>query len=50
MKGEMKEEMFKQAMTRRDFMKKTGIVLGAASMATIPSNLLAEKTTNWKYY
>jgi len=40
----------KTLMTRRDFVKTSGLLLGGISLGGIPSNALAQPATNWKYY
>ena len=50
MKGRMTEDMFKKAITRRNFIKNTGALLAAASLTSVPARLFAENSVNWKYY
>lgn len=47
---EKKNERFALEMSRRDFIKNTGLILGAASLAGVPGRLLAQDTHKWKYY
>jgi TRAP-type C4-dicarboxylate transport system substrate-binding protein len=39
-----------KGITRRDFLKDTGLVLGAISLASMPYNTLAQSVSKWKYY
>lgn len=50
MKNPLREDLLKEDITRRDFIKNTGILLAAASVASVPVRLSAENSTNWKYY
>ena len=40
----------RKGITRRDFIKDTGLVLGAVSLAGVPYNTLAQSVNKWKYY
>ena len=40
----------RKGITRRDFIKDTGLILGAISLAGVPYNILAQSVNKWKYY
>jgi TRAP-type C4-dicarboxylate transport system substrate-binding protein len=40
----------RKGITRRDFIKDAGLILGAISLAGVPYNALAQSVSKWKYY
>ena len=50
MKKEKNGGRFTLGMSRREFIKNSGLMLGAASLAGMPSQLLAQNVNKWKYY
>ena len=50
MKNEKSVGRFALEMSRRDFIKRSGLMLGAASLSGIPTELLAQNVNKWKYY
>ena len=50
MKKEESGNIIHRGMTRRDFIRNSGLMLGAASLVGLPGKLLAQDAIKWKYY
>jgi TRAP-type C4-dicarboxylate transport system substrate-binding protein len=50
MKKEKKGGRFTAGMSRREFLRNSGLMLGTAALAGIPGQLLAQDVNKWKYY
>ncbi|MFH1489660.1 MAG: TRAP transporter substrate-binding protein DctP [Pseudomonadota bacterium] len=50
MEDKKKERGFSEGINRRDFLKSSGILLGAASLGSLPAKVFAQDAAAWKYY